>query len=58
MRIKALLVSATVIGSCLFSDAFAAENGAAALFDVNESESSAGGRTLCENKKCTPKQWL
>ena len=54
MRIKALLVSATVIGSCLFSAAFAAENGAAALFDVNESESSAGGRTLCVQIKNVP----
>lgn len=54
MRIKALLVSATVIGSCLFSAAFAAENGAATLFDVNESESSAGGRTLCVQIKNVP----
>ena len=54
MRIKALLVSATVIGSCLFSAAFAAENGAAALFDVNEFESSAGGRTLCVQIKNVP----
>lgn len=54
MRIKALLVSATVIGLSLFSAAFAAENGAAALFDVNESESSAGGRTLCVQIKNVP----
>ena len=36
MRIKALLISVTVIASCLFSAAFAAESGSAALFDVDE----------------------
>ena len=54
INIKALLVSAAVSVSCLFSAAFAAEKGSAALFDAAEAENPADGRIITVKIKTAP----
>lgn len=54
INIKALLVSAAVSISCLFSAAFAAEKGSAALFDVTETANPADGRIITVKIKMAP----
>lgn len=54
INIKALLVSAAVSVSCLFSAAFAAEKGSAALFDATEAENPADGRIITVKIKTAP----
>ena len=46
INIKLLLISAVVSVSCLFSAAFAAEKGSAAVFDITENANPAGGRII------------
>lgn len=54
INIKALLVSAAVSISCLFSAAFAAEKGSAALFDATETANPADGRIITVKIKMAP----
>lgn len=54
INIKLLLVSAAVSVSCLFSAAFAAEKGSAALFDATETANPAGGRIITVKIKTAP----
>lgn len=54
INIKALLVSAAVSISCLFSAAFADENGSAALFDATETANPADGRIITVKIKMAP----
>lgn len=54
INIKLLLVSAAVSVSCLFSAAFAAEKGSAALFDATEAENPADGRIITVKIKTAP----
>lgn len=54
INIKLLLVSAAVSVSCLFSAAFAAEKGSAALFDATEAENPTDGRIITVKIKTTP----
>lgn len=54
INIRALLVSAAVSISCLFSAAFAAEKGSAALFDATETANPADGRIITVKIKMAP----
>lgn len=54
INIKALLVSAAVSISCLFSAAFADEKGSAALFDATETANPADGRIITVKIKMAP----
>ena len=54
INIKALLASAAVSISCLFSAAFAAEKGSAALFDATETANLADGRIITVKIKMAP----
>lgn len=54
INIKLLLVSAAVSVSCLFSAAFAAEKGSAALFDATEAENPTDGRIITVKIKTAP----
>ena len=54
INIKLLLISAVVSVSCLFSAAFAAEKGSAAVFDITENANPAGGRIINVQIKTEP----
>lgn len=54
INIRALLVSAAVSILCLFSAAFAAEKGSAALFDATETANPADGRIITVKIKMAP----
>ncbi len=55
MKIKVLLLSAAVAVSCLFSSAYAAVGGSAALFDVQESANAQDGRIITVKIRTAPK---